>query len=571
MQKLRERIMVGLMAATVGAVGFAGSASAAVTKVYGAGASLPAPYNRTAMDCYGQQTELIFTGPVVQTLPYFYYAGTPDFDCDPANPNGAAAAGPVNPNARVVYMSTGSGIGIRSVYSHSGTYAGDSDPAPGVQELPTIHYGNSETALNEFDVGLWDNGGGTFTGMTCNTASTGAVGLCVAAPGQPAFGNGIVNPRERYGKLVQIPGLIAVIAISYDPVYKRVRNGAGEVEEMTFRVKNSFVRPDGSGGLRLDADTYCKIFNGVITNWNDPAITALNGGQLLRDTDDPEPAETWSVPIVMVGRSESSGTTSLWTRHLAAVCESVGGNQYADSTSTLPAGLRDGNAVYNKTTDTVTGTITAGEYVTANGNDGVAQYVDFRDSHQPGANPGDEVEWGRVGYNGADFVLPYAANNGSNEFGLNTATLQNASGRFVAPSPEAAALSFGSTAPPEGADRADPWKWVEPASKTSAHANPSAPKGYPIMGTSNVLAYTCYASSKTLKALAGKNGYLAFYYNNNVVVDAANGVLALSGFSALPKAWRKAINDTFLTDKSGLGLTISVVGDGACTNGETGA
>jgi ABC-type phosphate transport system substrate-binding protein len=567
MLKVKERIMMGLCAAVVGAVGFAGSAHAVT--LYGAGASLPAPYNRTAMDCYGNQTQLIFTGPTVSTLPYFYYPGTPDFDCDPANPHAAAAAGPINPNATIVYMSTGSGTGIKSAYGHSGSFAGDSDPAPGTQLLPTIHYGGSETALDEFDVSLYNDGGGTFTGSVCDVPSTGHVGLCVAAPGEPAFGNGIVNPRERYGALIQIPGLIATITIAYDPVYKRVRNAEGGVDEYRFRVKKE--RADGSGGLRLDADTYCKIFNGQITDWNDPALTALNGGVLLRDKDDPEPAGSWSVPIVMVGRSESSGTTSLWTRHLAAVCESLGGNQYADSTSTLPVGLRDGNAVYNKTNDTITGTITAGEYVTANGNDGVAQYVDFRDTHQPGMTAGDEVEWGRIGYVGADFVLPYAANNGSNEFGLHTATLKNSSGNFVDPTPKAVSLSFGTTAPPSGIDRADPWRWVEPASKTSPHANPTASKGYPIFGTSNFLLYTCYAANNVLKTLAGKNGYLNFYFNDPLVRDGTAGLLAQSGFSALPGDWRNAIYDTFLTNRAGLGLSMSKVGEGACTNGETGA
>jgi ABC-type phosphate transport system substrate-binding protein len=425
--------------------------------------------------------------------------------------------------------------------------------------------------MDAFDVGLWDNGGGTFTGSVCNTGTTGHVGLCVAAPGEPAFGNGIVNPRERYGAMIQIPSLIAVLTIAYDPVYKRVRNGGGGVDEYTLRIKNSFVRPDGSGGMRLDADTYCKIFNGTITDWNDPALTALNGGTSLRDPDDPETAGSWSVPIVMVGRSESSGTTSIWTRHLANVCESVGGNQYADSTSTLPAGLRDGNAVYDKVTKAVSGTITSGEYVTANGNDGVAQYVDFDEDIQPGLTEGDEVEWGRIGYVAADLVLPYVTNNGANTFGLNTATLQNASGNWIAPTPAAGLLSFGSITPPAGVDRADAWKWVEPSSKTSPHANPSASKGYPIIGTSNFITYTCYASAKVLKAWAGKQGYLAWYYSSPVVTDKTNGLLAQSGYAAMPKEWLKAISETFITNKSGLGLTMSVVGDGPCTNGETGA
>ena len=59
--------------------------------------------------------------------------------------------------------------------------------------------------------------------------------------------------------------------------------------------------------LVLDAATLAKIFNGTITRWNDPAITALNSSASL-------PAE----PIHVVFRSDGSGTTDNFQQYLDA-------------------------------------------------------------------------------------------------------------------------------------------------------------------------------------------------------------------------------------------------------------
>jgi phosphate transport system substrate-binding protein len=57
--------------------------------------------------------------------------------------------------------------------------------------------------------------------------------------------------------------------------------------------------------LNLDGPTTAKIFNGTITTWNDPAITALNTGTTL-------PA----LPIHVVFRSDQSGTTDNFQQYL---------------------------------------------------------------------------------------------------------------------------------------------------------------------------------------------------------------------------------------------------------------
>ena len=64
----------------------------------------------------------------------------------------------------------------------------------------------------------------------------------------------------------------------------------------------------GKAALVLDGQTLAGIFLGKITKWNDPAIAALNPGVTLPAKD-----------IIVVHRSDGSGTTSIFTDYLSAV------------------------------------------------------------------------------------------------------------------------------------------------------------------------------------------------------------------------------------------------------------
>ncbi|WIY82009.1 phosphate ABC transporter substrate-binding protein PstS [Propionimicrobium sp. PCR01-08-3] len=69
---------------------------------------------------------------------------------------------------------------------------------------------------------------------------------------------------------------------------------------------------EGIDELHLDADVIAKIFRGEISNWNDPAIAALNSGVSLPD-----------LAITPVHRSDNSGTTENFTATLAQVAPDV--------------------------------------------------------------------------------------------------------------------------------------------------------------------------------------------------------------------------------------------------------
>jgi phosphate transport system substrate-binding protein len=64
----------------------------------------------------------------------------------------------------------------------------------------------------------------------------------------------------------------------------------------------------GNPALKFDADTIAGIFLGQIKKWNDPKIAGLNPGVTLPDQE-----------IVVVHRSDGSGTTYIWTDYLSKV------------------------------------------------------------------------------------------------------------------------------------------------------------------------------------------------------------------------------------------------------------
>ncbi len=568
---LRKAYLLGTAAAFVAGSMSVIAGAQTVDTVYGNGASLPAPYFRQAADCYSVKTDLIFDGnpPVLQTAPDFNYTGTPAQDC---------ATTDYIANDRLVYKSTGSGVGIAAFFSHDPVRAGDIDPADGVQLFPTINYALSETSLGTNDVAAYNNGG-TVQGVT------------VVAPGVTPGTGQYRNPREAYGAMVQFPLLIAPVTIAYDPVYKKIRNGDGSISEYSLNLR--YPRADGSGGLRLSQAAVCAIFNGDIVNWGDSRLRALNGNRSFVDLSDPG---SFTVPLQIVGREDSSGTTSLWTRFLANACASYTGNAYADSTSRLPGVYVDSTgatrttsspkdlvgAVWNKSSNNAgAGRVfyagndaeVAGKYTLANGNDGVAKYIDF--TAEPGATAGNLVRQGRIGYVGPDFVLPGVLYTQANNYNLQTADVQNVAGAYRAPTATALRSSFGSILPPESdangnyvpntaclsgdvsaSCRNQPQDWVQAASKTAPLANPTGSLSYPIVGTSNILLYSCYASDAARTPLVG---FLSFYFKSATINNTSLGLLASSGFQPITTPWRKAITDSFVTstDPNGTQLTIA--------------
>ncbi|HEX4123596.1 MAG TPA: phosphate ABC transporter substrate-binding protein PstS [Tepidisphaeraceae bacterium] len=83
-----------------------------------------------------------------------------------------------------------------------------------------------------------------------------------------------------------------------------------EIPSCAGAVVLAYNLPDLKGDLKLDGATLASIFMGKITNWNDPAIKALNPG-----VDFPD------MPITTVHRADGSGTNFVFTNYLATQSE----------------------------------------------------------------------------------------------------------------------------------------------------------------------------------------------------------------------------------------------------------
>ena len=122
--------------------------------------------------------------------------------------------------------------------------------------------------------------------------------------------------------------------------------------------------------LRLSGDTFAKIFTGVITRWNDPAIQA----------DNPQIALP-AIPIVPVVRSDGSGATAqvtIWMRQMEpaiwdAYCAKVGRpsiNGHCGVTSLYP--MLTGSNMISRSGDN-----SVAAYTAQPGNAGAITYVEY--------------------------------------------------------------------------------------------------------------------------------------------------------------------------------------------------
>jgi phosphate transport system substrate-binding protein len=197
-------------------------------------------------------------------------------------------------------------------------------------------------------------------------------------------------------------------------------------------VAMAYNIPGVAGGLNFDADTIGKIYAGQITNWNDAAIKKLNPKAKLPD-----------LPIAVVHRSDSSGTTGVFTDFL---------------TKASPAWVAKlGAASYGKTVAWPVG-------IGGKGSDGVTALV--------GQTKGS------IGY----IELQYAI-AGKLTYG----NVKNKKGTFVTPCIATATAAALKTSFPPDMRASLTWK--------------GAPNAYPITATTFMLVYQNQTDAGKAKAL----------------------------------------------------------------------
>jgi phosphate transport system substrate-binding protein len=133
------------------------------------------------------------------------------------------------------------------------------------------------------------------------------------------------------GGIKQIKANTVTFGASDMPLEPKLLKEAGLVQFPTVIggdvpvVNLEGVKP---GELELDGPTLANIFLGKITNWNDPAIAKLNPDVKLPST-----------PIVVVHRSDGSGTTFIFTNYLSKVSGDWKANVGANTSVEWPTGI----------------------------------------------------------------------------------------------------------------------------------------------------------------------------------------------------------------------------------------
>lgn len=187
--------------------------------------------------------------------------------------------------------------------------------------------------------------------------------------------------------------------------------------------------PEVTGELKLPRQVYTDILLGKIKTWNDPAIAKANPGVQLPNQN-----------ITVVHRSDGSGTTGVFTKHLSAISPE------------WKSKVGDG-----KTVQWPTG-------VGAKGNEGVTAQL--------------QQTKGAIGY----VEYGYAKNNN-----LKFASLENKAGKFVAATDEAASKTLEAVELPENL--------------RAFISDPEGPDSYPIVTYTWLLVHKKYPDADKAKAI----------------------------------------------------------------------
>ncbi len=502
MNKLKLAFLAGV--AVVGSGALTDSANA---QIYSGGSTLASKVYRQLFDCWGlpANTSIIAVSPSCTT------------------PTGNVGGFSV----QILYAPVGSGAGKRAFENHDGstsTSTGLGTPSasntiPYTSTLlpafgyPNLHFAGSDDVLSQTDVTNY---------------------------------NGLGDP-VKFGAILQLPAFATTVAIPFNG-----KDGTGAA----LSISNA-PPAGGSSGLNLSRQAVCGIFSGHITKWNNPILTALNGGTALG-----------TGTITVVHRSDGSGTTFLTTNALVAQCAGVvGPNSETDPSIALysfnytdrgVSTAQCNNAIPVEGANTInwpdlvndqcsqpiaSRNPGGGTYASASGSGGVVNLVTSTN--------------GAITYVSPDFVQPIVST------GLKTANLQsqydvdNNTGLFQPPTAAGAATAMSAANP-----TFDPTSAVGPInwSRQGVVPNPLLPSSYPIAGFTWLDFYQCYkAADQTYTPIFQ---YLVYHYTD----ASAQNILRSNGFSPIPSAWLNFVGYLLTASSNPMGNG----GGGACT-GHNGA
>lgn len=277
------------------------------------------------------------------------------------------------------------------------------------------------------------------------------------------------EPVGSLGGILRLNDPEVDFAISDYPLSAKAADEAGFVQFpiIVGSLVPVYNLPDVTSPLKLNASTLADIYLGRIANWSDPAIKALNPGSALPD-----------LPIKVIQRADGSGSTLHFTTYLSRGSEGWKSAHGANTTIQWPTG---------------TG---------VRGSGGMTEAV--------------KETQGAIGY---------LESGQAQRAGLAAASLENASGQFVASSPisiEAAARGIDWTA-----ERAE-------AGPTGDNAYPIVTAAYIIMKRGNRAAQD---NARTLR-------FVQFIFDQRAADAKSLGYLPLpqSVVDTIKQVWSRELN-----------------------------
>jgi ABC-type phosphate transport system substrate-binding protein len=470
------------------------SCAAAIVGIYGAGSTTGEMLHRELMNCYGNTSG----GQLAVGLV------TPSATC--------FGATPYRSGVELLYVGVGSAFGKLGFVNGdpnlftNGTRIPDKPPVAGSTDLGSF-YGTGTGA------GWTPAANGTsFPKISFSTSTLALSSQELATYNAHAAPGG-------WGPAIQVPAFVAPIAVVFHPTAGWTENG--QVPVYTSETQLGSL-------VDLSTGTWCGIFTGAIVNWNDPQITADNGGVMLG-----------SGPISVVYANGVSGPTALFSNALVAQCSHTS-HPVPQSWQTAPGNVASAGSGQFFANVKTAGLLPA-SFVAATGSAGVKALVN--------------ATVGAIGYVTPDFSLPLDATGPETANLQIYATLATAP-QFIAPAPKNATATMAKAKVPsflptcavlkQGcASNPSAWGVADPA--------PKAVNAYPIGGFSFVSLYSCYHSATDSDAMLGTTvgnlGYFRWYFG--LAKDNAGSVRATlwaHGFGLPPNAWMTAVKKLLFTN-----------------------
>ncbi|MBY6243304.1 substrate-binding domain-containing protein [Methylosinus sp. Sm6] len=435
-----------------------------------------------------------------------------------------------------------------------------------------------------------------------------------------------------FGQPIQLPLFEAGVAVAVNLPAVNASTGTFTSGTTTWTIKSQFSTTAAGGRIQLSTAQVCAIFSGLVKKWDSTDTIPYLKSDGTTGVEDFRAANTWhkdavspavpgtgggtayfadtatqptSVPITIVYRSDSSGTSYIFTNYLKTVCPLLDPADYYGYKSIFGTTALPDNSfqkLIDKVTSFVPGTRPAHSLtlVGASGSDAVAAAVG-----QSAAN------YGRIGYLSNDFVAPYnpvtttrphaasiqddfqrwAGVYHPGQSGVtSTTTTVTAPQNFIAAIPSSTNLAFAVlTAPTVSSTWVDyniyaqafPTLTYLPGSGTSVSITglsklPLAPAAgaYPIVGTAYGYVYSCYGNGRDGVAAATRVTDLVNYLNWYYTDIKSQSIVTTNGFNPLPAAWTTPIRNAYLGVGSTSGQWITARSTGAiqgCTSVTGGA